>query len=1087
MKKLSKFILLFVLGFVIFAFSGIDKVDAAVKLNTIGSWPIGSKNRKFHLSGLPSGSANGGYAYCFDISASAANKGTTSSGSYKLTSTGKTTLDYGKRLCALYTANKSGTDTNGHVKAQLALWMIQAKSQNKRPADISSSGTLFKAAQKIYNSCKNDSDFKVAPKISVSSIMGSAVPSGGYYTHTVTVKHENVDSYNVKVTGVAHPTVTKSGNNPKSFVVKVPETDVTKQTTMTVTVTGAKGPHYYLRAYAFKNHQPMGVLFKETSTAKDTSIKTTLNPQYYKVNVKKTDASTGKVLTGATFGLYSNSTCTTPMTISGKARLANVNSSGIAEFLNLVKGNYYIKETKAPTGYNLNSECKKAVLGGTITISNTETLYPAKIKKTDASTGKVLTGATFGLYSNSTCTTPMTISGKARLANVDENGIAEFKSLSKNGSYYVKETKAPTGYSLNPECKKLIVGGEVTISNKKNDTPSDSKKTTEDIVVMKVDANSTDVVLPGAEFELYSDATCHNKISDAKTTGEDGKLTFTNVSGGEYYIKETKEPEGYKKIDNCMQVKANEENVIVNKKVYELKVKKVDVDDKKILPGATVEVYEGSECSGKLLYNEILENGEATFMLEKKGDYSVKETISPGGYYNITDPNKLCQGVQVNGEADVTFENKKIICERVNNEYYDKNGEKVDEQIFKESCDPKKCETEVVNGETNYYNDNGQKTDATTYGIKCSVKKCEIEEVNGETNYYDSNGQKTDAKKYEEDCVHICKKIGSSYYDDKGEITTEENYMKKCNSCRTITDESGKTTYYDDNGKVVEKAEFEEKCVKNCRKIGNIYYGIDGTPLNSAAEYEKECSVKDCKVIDGKYYDSSGDETKDINKYNEECVKKCRVIDGKYYDSNEKEVNEKEYNEDCHPKCKIKDNKYYNKDGKEVKKEEYEKSCNFKCDVFNNKYYNKDGKEVKKEEYEKDCKSCKILAGKYYNKEGKEVSVDEYNSICNPKCEVIKGNYYDKNGKPVTAKEYKKACNPKCEHKNGKYYDKNGNPVSRTKYEESCNGYVATPSTGSPLKIAGTIIGVLLILAPVTYLYKDQLLGFVGGYFGKGQ
>lgn len=110
----------------------------------------------------------------------------------------------------------------------------------------------------------------------------------------------------------------------------------------------------------------------------------------YKPYAKKLDANTGAVLTGksATFGLYEDAAC------EKLIKSASTNTStGIADFeITLPAGTYYIKETAAPAGYNLNTVVQEVTLGGTtgtttVEISDT----PAKLPSTGGNGTMVFT------------------------------------------------------------------------------------------------------------------------------------------------------------------------------------------------------------------------------------------------------------------------------------------------------------------------------------------------------------------------------------------------------------------------------------------------------------------------------------------------------------------------------------------------------------------------------------------------------------------------------------------------------------------------------------------------------------------------
>ncbi|PFR01397.1 peptidase, partial [Bacillus anthracis] len=87
--------------------------------------------------------------------------------------------------------------------------------------------------------------------------------------------------------------------------------------------------------------------------------------------------------------------------------------------------------------------------------------------------------------------------------------------------------------------------------------------------VVKVDANDKTKLLSGAEFAVYKDG---KKVAELKTD-ESGKVMSPKLPLGEYTVKETKAPEGYKLSNKEWKVTIQNENEIV----------KLEAENEKIL------------------------------------------------------------------------------------------------------------------------------------------------------------------------------------------------------------------------------------------------------------------------------------------------------------------------------------------------------------------------------------------------------------------------------------------------------------------------------------------------------------------------
>ena len=119
---------------------------------------------------------------------------------------------------------------------------------------------------------------------------------------------------------------------------------------------------------------------------------------------------------------------------------------------------YILKETKTPRGYQTVTDTTFTVSGEenlSLEIKEKPILVNIQVNKVDAKTKQLIKDKDFEftLYKDSDCIYSMA-------AASSKDGSATFKDL-RYGTYYIKETKAPFGYHLSTEVKKVVIDENV--------------------------------------------------------------------------------------------------------------------------------------------------------------------------------------------------------------------------------------------------------------------------------------------------------------------------------------------------------------------------------------------------------------------------------------------------------------------------------------------------------------------------------------------------------------------------------------------------------------------------------------------------
>ena len=370
---------------------------------------------------------------------------------------------------------------------------------------------------------------------------------------------------------------------------------------------------------------PFEIKLEQTQTIRLKKENTRLENQ---LKVEKVDENNeAKHLAGAEFSLYDQK--------NNLIEKGVTNENGELLFSNLSPdGEYYLVETKAPNGYELDdtkhpiSFAGKADYTLTYRVKNTQQVQIGSIKivKQDKESKKRLTGAEFQWKD--------TVTGKTGIVTVGTDGMVTIPNLAVNRTYELTETKAPAGYVLDKTVHKVTLTSAQ--ANKVVTVIIENTAQKGAIKIVKQDKDSKKR-LTGAEFQWKDIVTGKTGIV---TVGIDGTITIPNLSVNRTYeITETKAPTGYvldKTVHKVTLTSAQANKVVTviienTAQKGSLAIIKVDKDSRKRLAGAefkwrdTVTGKEGTVVADK--------NGQALITdLPVNRVYEITEIKAPNGY-----------------------------------------------------------------------------------------------------------------------------------------------------------------------------------------------------------------------------------------------------------------------------------------------------------------------------------------------------------------------------------------------------------------------------------------------------------------------
>lgn len=355
-------------------------------------------------------------------------------------------------------------------------------------------------------------------------------------------------------------------------------------------------------------------------------------------------------------------------------------------------GNYRIEEVSAPDGYTQNTQYVEIKVdkntayqmdsvSGDAIITVTYENHPVKGKLVIHKSGEILKsfkkdfvyeetsleGAEFEIYAAEDIFTPdhqvdeqgnrHVIYAKDTLVKTvttDKNGEAVIKDLPL-GKYRVKETKAPSGFVLNPDSQ------EVSFIYKDQNTPEieeklefSNERQKVELSVEKQDAE-TGKVLKGATFGLYNKEAISSgdkvivkadTLLQEITSNEKGKAAFTlDLPLGRYYVKELQAPAGYVSSDEILEFDATYQG----QDVKTIKLKSVKKNQPTTVEVTKADITTGTELDGASMsvldkdgnvidsWTSVKDSPHVIKRLQVGKTYILREELAPYGYLRATD------------------------------------------------------------------------------------------------------------------------------------------------------------------------------------------------------------------------------------------------------------------------------------------------------------------------------------------------------------------------------------------------------------------------------------------------------------------
>ena len=216
---------------------------------------------------------------------------------------------------------------------------------------------------------------------------------------------------------------------------------------------------------------------------------------------------------------------------------------------------YILHEEVAPDGYVKATDVEFNVTTDKETQHEKLVNKIVKVSKTDLTNGEELEGA------------------ELEITDEEGNIIEDWTStkephivngLEEGKTYILTEKAAPYGYEMTESITFTVTTDKETQIIEMKDMPI-----LKNVKIIKVDAESKDVIKDKFTFAIYEDQECTKLIKEVKSDKEEGASIFEELRFGTYFIKETKAPKGYELSDRVVKVEINDKGVFIDDELAE--------------------------------------------------------------------------------------------------------------------------------------------------------------------------------------------------------------------------------------------------------------------------------------------------------------------------------------------------------------------------------------------------------------------------------------------------------------------------------------------------------------------------------------